>query len=113
MALDRRISIAVQALGSYDNQGDYQPGLTTTYGAWAEIADKSAFRELETRGTEFDALRRYKVRWTPALEKARPDLMTITDDGDTYVVTNVVRAPTLLRRRQWVYVEAELQEQRP
>ena len=113
MALDRRISLAVQALGAYNDHGEYEPGVTVTHEVWAEVSDKSAFREVNAEGTGFDALRRYKVRWFNALDQARPDLVTVIDAGDTYTVTNIVRQAPNMRRRQWVYIEGELQERQP
>ena len=79
-ALDRRITLHLEAEGTRDDQGDYVPGPTTDYPVWARIVGAGSSDSATGEGSRINRISNFLVRWFLALEQARVDRVTITDE---------------------------------
>ena len=79
MPLDTRITIRIEALGDRDSTGEYQPGPTTSFPAWADEMKSSEDDHLETGGARTISVRHFRVRHFQALAVANVALVSLVD----------------------------------
>ena len=79
MALDTRITIRIEALGTRDQTGEYVPGAETTYPVWADEMKSRDDDHIETAGARTIQIRHFRVRYFRALATANVALVSLTD----------------------------------
>ena len=106
MPLDRRITLEVQAEGSYVD-GEYVAGAATTHELWASRMDASLEDIDEAGGSRDETLRSWRVRWIEPLASAENvSRITVIEDGARFAVVNVSEETNQGRtRRRWMLVE--------
>jgi hypothetical protein len=98
MALDRRITIKIEAFGTRDENGQYVPGAVTEYPVWAERRAAGSSDQATGGGFVTVSAQNYGVRWFKALELADIALVAIEDEfGQTWDADSI--APNDARRR--------------
>ena len=80
MALDREITIRIEAVGTRDNHGDYIPGPTTEYNVWAERSAAGSNDQPTSGGFITVSVQNYTVRWFKELELANLALVEVEDE---------------------------------
>ena len=109
MALDRRITIHIEALGHHATSeearldpdiytGQYIPGPTTDYPMWAERRAVGSQDTATVGGIVTSSVVTYLVRWFQALELTNIALVTLTDEFDILWDADTV-SPGDARRR--------------
>ena len=98
MALDRRITIKIEAIGTRDSNGTYIPGPVAEYPVWAERRSAGSSDQATSGGFITQSAQNYIVRWFQALELADISLVEVEDEfGITWDADSV--SPSDARRR--------------
>ena len=88
MPMDRRITIVIEAEGTRDSSGNYDPGPTTSHPAWATRRDRSQ-EDIQQEGGTADSTRHdWRVRWFPLLANTPASRASVIEDGVTFGVLN-------------------------
>ena len=108
--LDRRITLHVEAEGTRDLlSGAYAPGAITDYEVWAERRDSAAELDVSRGLDRTDRSRDYLVRYDARFEVA-PSLITVTDEGLTLNVNQVIQDESKMKgRRRFLRIEVVLE----
>ena len=101
--LDRVITLGIETAGYRDDNGRWVPGETLEHSIWATRTDKSLSDIDESGGSRSIAERSYLVRWRADLAAAVPETITVTDNGQTFNVANIVEVQE--RRRRFMTLE--------
>ena len=79
MPLDRPITISFVQPGTYNEYGEYVPGHTVKFPAWAELRD-AAFTDLPgVAGQQDRGTKTYRTRYMPLLARASSRSLTLND----------------------------------
>ena len=114
MPLDRPIIIGIRGAGDYNDAGQFVPGETVEYPAFATALDISVQRILETGGARLDSDRVLRVRWFSELALAPVTSVSVTDElALTYTVTAVSEYVGRFgeQRRRWLDLELSREAQ--
>ena len=105
MPTDRIITINLQAFGTYDDAGIYQPGADMLRRTWATLLDTTLFRYIIPAGARAEEDAIYRVRYFRELASADVRIVFVTeDDGDFYRVNRIeeVTGRDGKTRRRWL-----------
>ena len=98
MALDREIIISIEAPGTRNQQGIYEPGPVTAYNVWAERRAAGSNDQPTSGGFITVSAQSYLVRWFEELELANIALVSVEDEfGQVWDPDSI--APGDARRR--------------
>ena len=98
MALDRRITIKIEELGTRDDEGEYIPGPVAEYPVWAERRAAGSSDQATGGGFITVSAQNYGVRWFRELELADIALVEVEDEyGVTWDADSI--SPNDARRR--------------
>ncbi len=114
MPLDRPIVIGIRGPDSFNDAGQFVPGMAEDYPVFATALDISVQRVLETGGARLDADRVFRVRWFEELAVAPVTSVSVTDELTlTYTVTSVEEYVGRFgeNRRRWLDVECSREAQ--
>ena len=79
-AYDRKITISIEAMGDFDDHGEYQPGPSTSYSVWASVSDGGSTDVERAEGTIIVQGKLWQMRWTSIFAVANVNFTTITDE---------------------------------
>lgn len=111
MPLDARITILIQAPGTFDEHGEYVAGAETPYRRWAQEYGAGSSDQLTSAATVVVSGRTFLVRWFHALAVAPESFVFVVDSlgqrwysdginvGDArkrYIVISSLRVATAL-----------------
>ena len=98
MAFDREVTISIEAPGTRNQSGVYQPGPVTAYSVWAERSSAGSNDQATSGGFITVSAQNYVVRWFVELETANIALVELEDEfGQVWDADSI--APSDARRR--------------
>lgn len=104
--LDRRITLNVQAMDTFNNQGEHVPGIVTPIQMWATRNDLSTEDIAQAGGVSGVVTRDYIIRFREQIAMTPPKRMSIVDGASTLAVINMTEARQGYERRKFIRLSA-------
>ena len=104
--LDRRITVNVQAMGTFNNQGEHVPGIVTPIQMWATRNDLSTEDIEQSGGVAGVVTRDYIVRFDERIAMTPTNRLSIVDGPSTLNVTLMTEAKAGYERRKFIRISA-------
>ena len=104
MALDRVVTLHLEAEGTRDEDGNYIPGPTTDVRVWAQLVDGGESDSLTSGGVIVVRRAVVTIRWRADVIDTPPSRMEFTDDYN--VRYNVETVQDFAARRRFISISA-------